>query len=83
MSLKTSGQVPLPQPFFGCEYQSCAEEVSYPAHELTFWQGDEEYDPGWYCMDCLEATNADINADTGPPLSECIVVLDKRVLKEE
>ena len=96
MNLKTSGQIPLPTPFFGCENQSCAEEGSLPAGELTFWEGGsvvEEgdafftpadgdchpyYDPGWYCEYCLEAAGADINADCGPPLSECIEVRDVR-----
>ena len=79
MNLKTSGQMPLPTPFFGCENQSCAQEGSLPAGELTFWEGDEEqYDSGWYCEYCLDAAWVDINADCGPPLSECIEVRDVR-----
>ena len=78
MSLKTSGKMPLPKPSFDCAAEDPESDIGYYAEELTYWEGDEENDPGWYCEYCLEAAGADINADCGPPLSECIVVRDVR-----
>lgn len=47
-----------PQPVYGCHYEHCATEVSYPAEDL-FWAGkrDEPATWGWYCSNCLDPSH--------------------------
>lgn len=47
---------PLPEPLFGCAYQYCQDEVTWPAEDIKWCEahkfGDEDVPAGWYCDPC-------------------------------
>ena len=67
---------PLPRPVYGCSNSYCAEEVSYPADMLIWWDGNEKlaFKPGWYCTSCLDQDMGyeycERKNELGVPLSE-------------
>lgn len=42
--------LPLPRASFPCCFDSCSDEVSYPA-DMLFWSNSKK---GWVCENCIE-----------------------------
>ena len=77
----------MPTEFYVCAYQTCAEETSWPASCLWWWDGDEKWGPGFYCPECIrqeiefewELLGIDKKVPKGPNLEEIILLRDKRL----
>ena len=73
---------PLPTPLYSCQNASCAEEVSYAAAQLIWWNGryrdaDGKFcndgAAGWWCEICLDENpgrGSISRQDLGPSLEE-------------
>ena len=44
----------LPKPLYSC--QECAEDYSWPAEDLAWYDLDDhpDYESGWYCPNCSD-----------------------------
>ena len=43
---------PIPEPLYPCE--NCSEEFSWSAEDLAWYEGNNDYGPGWYCTNCSD-----------------------------
>ena len=44
--------LPIPEPLYSCN--GCDTEYSWPAEDLAWYEGNEEYEEGWYCNNCSD-----------------------------
>ena len=58
----------LPDAVYGCQEESCAESVSYPAEDLRYFAGHDAGNlpaapAGWYCEDHRDELRLSIEAE--------------------
>ena len=61
--------VSLPQAIYGCHFQGCADEVSFPPEDLLYvpecevgTDGDTDtWEEGFYCSECMDHLNFPVN----------------------
>ena len=57
----------VPEPVYGCQDESCAESVSYPAEDLRYFEGHDAgtwvAPSGWYCEDHRDELRLSIEAE--------------------
>ena len=57
------------RPLYSCGVPECAQEVSFPAHELH-WV-DDGVDPGFYCYECIISSGTE-EPEVGTSLADAL-----------
>ena len=73
MSKRPPTTADIPTAVYGCGFECCAEDVSYPADMLFWHDGGEGAPAGFYCSECWH-NHADLYdvERSGPSLAEVI-----------
>ena len=74
----------LPNALYGCANEACADVNSYPPDMLFWFSGHEDidYEPGFYCEDCLSDELETSILDLAEPCYSLLLEMKRRTLAD-